>query len=64
MRDLLIGYWPLWYLATAVALVLVASWFSRWYQRRLTRARRSLTEIDAARAGRPSPAPIDVELMR
>lgn len=65
MRDILVGYWPLWYPLGAVALVLIASWSSRCARRRVARARRSLvTERDAARSGRLAPAPVDVELMR
>lgn len=68
MGDVLVGYWPLWYPVAAAAGIFmgawVCGWLSRWYKRRLARVRRSLSELEIARAGRPSPAPIDVEPMR
>lgn len=64
IRDLLVGYWPFLYPFAALVLGAAAVRMARGWNRRVARARRSLTEQDAARAGRPSPAPIDVEPMR
>jgi hypothetical protein len=64
MRDLILGYSPFWYPVAAAAGFFVVSQLRRPGARRLERARRSLSELEIARAGRPSPAPIDVEPMR
>lgn len=59
MRDLIIGYWPAWFLGAA----LFVGWRVNRWDERVARARVSLSELDAQRACRPSPAPIDVEPM-
>jgi hypothetical protein len=65
IRDLVVGSWPFWYPVAAAAGLFVASQLRRLGVRRLARARRTLSDVEIARAGRPSsPASIDVEPMR
>lgn len=64
IRNLLIGFWPFWYPVAFAAGFFVVACLRRLGGRRLAKARRSLSEREVALAGRPSPAPIDVELMR
>jgi hypothetical protein len=65
MLDLLIGYWPLWLglvcFAIAAVTVIGACRAAALGDEQLRAAR---DERRAALAGRPSPAPIDVEPMR
>lgn len=63
LHDLVVGFWPFWYPVAAAAGLFVGSWMSRRWKRRVARARR-LLDREIAASGRPSPAPIDVELMR
>lgn len=65
MRDMLVGYWPLWLLAGVLVALVVIAWSAcRAAARALHLAVLELDERAAARALRPSPAPIDVERMR
>lgn len=65
MRDLFLGYWPLWlglvWFAIAWITVVGACRAAALGDEQL---RAALDEREAARACRPSPAPIDVEPMR
>lgn len=65
MRDLLIGYWPLWLLlGVMVGFALIAVGACRAAALGDEQMRAALDEYETARACRPSPAPIDVEPMR
>jgi hypothetical protein len=64
LEQTLIGYWPLFYPFAAAALLALVALARRAGERRLRRARRALSDYEIARAGRPSPAPIDVEPLR
>lgn len=64
IRDLVVGYAPLWFLLGAIAVAAGVEWAGRRWDRRVSRARRSLSELEARAAVRPSPASIDVEPMR